>query len=212
MVVPLYISEISPPEIRGSLLVFEEFSIVFGIILSFWITYGTQYIKSEWSWQLPFLIQIIPGLILGAGAFLLPFSPRWLASKGKCDEALISIAKLRQLPVSDRRVRQEWIDIIAETTFQKEIMAERHPKLTAKTKMNRLKLELVSWADCFKPGCWRRTHIGAGLMFFQQVCCQILFQGTCCSSDVCDQFVGINALIYYSPTLFGSVLDTPTLY
>lgn len=35
-----------------------------------------------------------------------------------------------------------------------------------KTKMNRFKLELVSWADCFKPGCWKRTHIGAGLMFF----------------------------------------------
>jgi hypothetical protein len=71
-----------------------------------------------------FLIQIIPGLILGAGAFLLPFSPRWLASKGKSDEALVSIANLRQLPVSDRRVRQEWIDIVAETTFQKEVMEE----------------------------------------------------------------------------------------
>lgn len=173
MVVPLYISEIAPPEIRGSLLVFEEFSIVFGIIVSFWITYGTQYIKSEWSWQLPFLIQIIPGLILGAGAFLLPFSPRWLASKGRKDEALVNLAKLRQLPTSDRRVRQEWIDIIAETTFQKEIVAERHPNLVMKTKTNRFKLELASWADCFKPGCWKRTHIGAGLMFFQQVCGQV---------------------------------------
>lgn len=38
MVVPLYISEISPPEIRGSLLVFEQLSIVVGIVISFWIT------------------------------------------------------------------------------------------------------------------------------------------------------------------------------
>lgn len=50
MVAPLYISEISPPEIRGSLLVLEEFSIVLGIVIAFWITYGTQYIQSEWSW------------------------------------------------------------------------------------------------------------------------------------------------------------------
>lgn len=42
MVVPLYISEISPPEIRGSLLVFEELSIVIGIVVAFWITYGTK--------------------------------------------------------------------------------------------------------------------------------------------------------------------------
>jgi hypothetical protein len=78
--------------------------------------------------------------------------------------------------VSDRRVRQEWINIIAETIFQKEIMAERHPKLVTKTKMNRFELEFVSWADCFKPGCWRRNHIGAGLMFFLQVCGQVQFQ------------------------------------
>lgn len=42
MVVPLYIAEISPPEIRGALLVFEELSIVVGIVVAFWITYGTK--------------------------------------------------------------------------------------------------------------------------------------------------------------------------
>lgn len=41
MVAPLYISEISPPEVRGTLLVLEEFSIVSGIVIAFWITYGT---------------------------------------------------------------------------------------------------------------------------------------------------------------------------
>jgi MFS family permease len=41
MVAPLYISEISPPEVRGALLVLEEFSIVSGIVVAFWITYGT---------------------------------------------------------------------------------------------------------------------------------------------------------------------------
>jgi MFS family permease len=41
MVAPLYISEVSPPEVRGTLLVLEEFSIVSGIVVAFWITYGT---------------------------------------------------------------------------------------------------------------------------------------------------------------------------
>ena len=51
MVAPLYISEISPPEIRGALLVLEEFSIVSGIVIAFWITYGTRYMQgTEWAW------------------------------------------------------------------------------------------------------------------------------------------------------------------
>ncbi|KJK91655.1 hypothetical protein H633G_04489 [Metarhizium anisopliae BRIP 53284] len=186
MVVPLYISEISPPEIRGTLLVLEEFSIVLGIVISFWITYGTQYIGSHWSWQLPFLLQIIPGLLLGFGAIFLPFSPRWLASKGRDEDALLNLAKLRCLPMTDPRVQREWMEIITESRFQKGILAERHPNLVKGGVANKLKLEFSTWMDCFKRGCWRRTHVGAGLMFFQQ-------------------FVGINALIYYSPTLFGTM-------
>lgn len=169
MVVPLYISEISPPEIRGTLLVLEELSIVIGIVISFWITYGTQYIKSHWSWQLPFLLQIIPGLLLGFGAILLPYSPRWLASKGREEDALLNLAKLRQLPQTDARVQREWIEIIAEAKFQQTILEERHPKLMKGGPVDKLKLEFAAWSDCVKPGCWRRTHIGAGLMFFQQV-------------------------------------------
>ncbi|KAI8662135.1 hypothetical protein NCS56_01017000 [Fusarium sp. Ph1] len=187
MVVPLYISEISPPEIRGALLVFEELSIVAGIVIAFYITYGTRYISSHWSWQLPFLLQILPGLVLGFGAIFLPYSPRWLASKDREDEALVNLAKLRALPATDPRVQREWMEIIAEARFQTGILKERHPQLTQRTDISgKMRLEFVSWTDCLKPGCWRRTLVGAGIMFFQQ-------------------FVGINALIYYSPTLFGTM-------
>lgn len=168
MVVPLYISEISPPEIRGTLLVLEELSIVTGIVVAFWITYGTQYISGHWSWQLPFLLQIIPGLFLGFGAIFLPFSPRWLASKGRDEEALANLAKLRQLSDTDVRVQREWLEIIAESKFQKGVLAKRHPDLVKGGTTNAVKLEFVAWTDCFKAGCWRRTHVGAGLMMFQQ--------------------------------------------
>ncbi|EXK79093.1 hypothetical protein FOQG_16258 [Fusarium oxysporum f. sp. raphani 54005] len=187
MVVPLYIAEISPPEIRGALLVFEELSIVIGIVVAFWITYGTKGIPSHWSWQLPFLLQILPGLLLGFGAIFLPYSPRWLASKDREEEALSNLAKLRALPESDSRVQREWMDIIAEARFQASVLRDRHPNLTQRTDVvGKIRLELVSWGDCFKSGCRRRTLVGAGLMFFQQ-------------------FTGINALIYYSPTLFGTM-------
>ncbi|KAM0342876.1 hypothetical protein ACHAPU_009080 [Fusarium lateritium] len=144
-------------------------------------------IGHHWSWQLPFLLQILPGLILGFGAIFLPYSPRWLASKDREEEALSSLAKLRALPESDSRVQHEWMDIIAEARFQATVLRERHPDLTQRTDVvGKMRLELVSWADCFRSGCRRRTLVGAGLMFFQQ-------------------FTGINALIYYSPTLFGTM-------
>lgn len=60
MVSPLFIAEVSPPEIRGALLVLEELSIVSGIVIAYWITYGTRYIGDEWAWRLPFLLQLIP--------------------------------------------------------------------------------------------------------------------------------------------------------
>lgn len=167
MVAPLYISEISPPEIRGALLVLEEFSIVSGIVIAFWITYGTQYMAGEWAWRLPFLLQMIPGVVLGAGILFLPFSPRWLVSKGRDGEARASLSRLRRLDSTDTRVQQEWIDIRAEVAFHKEVMAGTHPTLQDGSSSSRIRLEIASWTDCFKRGCWRRTHVGMGLMFFQ---------------------------------------------
>lgn len=180
MVIPLYISEISPPEIRGALLVLEEFSIVLGIVIAFWITYGTQFVPSQWAWRLPFLLQMIPGLILGIGIQFLPFSPRWLASKGRNQKSLEALAKLRNLDPADKRLRLEWFDIKADVRLQNEMLRERHPTLLDGSWLSRAKLEIAAWTHLFRKNCWRRTNVGIGIMFFQQ-------------------FVGINALIYYSP-------------
>ena len=168
-VAPLYIGEISPPEIRGTLLVFEEFSIVTGIVIAYWITYGTREMSGDWAWRLPFLLQIIPAIALGLGVFMLPFSPRWLVKKGRDAEALTNLAKIRKLPISDKRVQLEHLDIRAEHAFHQEASRLRHPRLQDGTRGSAIRLELASWVDCFKSVCRRRTHVGMGLGFFQQV-------------------------------------------
>lgn len=101
-------------------------------------------------------------------------------SKGRDAEALQALAKVRQLPTTDTRIQQEWFDIRAEVAFHKEVSALRHPQLQDRSVTSRIKLEIVSWTDCFKRGCWRRTHIGVGLMFFQQFVGTQDFVGTYC--------------------------------
>ena len=94
--------------------------------------------------------------------------PRWLVSKGRDAEALQTLAKLRRLTTTDTRIQQEWFDVRAEVAFRKETSALRHPELQNRTVISRVKLEILSWTDCFRRGCWRRTHVGVGIMFMQQ--------------------------------------------
>jgi MFS family permease len=161
----LYISEISPPEVRGTLVVLEEF--VSGIVVAFWITYGTRFIQSNRSWSLPFLLQMVSAFVLGAGIYFLPFSPRWLVLKDRSGEALQSLSKLRRLPASDPRVKLEHLDIQVEVLFHKEISAERYPHLQDESRPSAIQLQIVPWLNCFRRGCWRRPYVGVLLVFFQ---------------------------------------------
>ncbi|KAJ5670066.1 uncharacterized protein N7477_005429 [Penicillium maclennaniae] len=144
MVAPLYISKISPPECRGTALVLEEWCIVLGIVIAYWITFGTRYMADERSWRLLFLLQMIPGFIHVAGVIALPFSPRWLASKGRNEEALQSLATLRNLPTSDRRVRQEYMEIQSEVRIYQRMNAETHSNLQGGGTKNAILLEMAS--------------------------------------------------------------------
>jgi sugar porter (SP) family MFS transporter len=180
---PMYVSEISPPNIRGSLLALEGFMIVLGVVVAYYVTYATRYITSDWCFRLPFLLQIIPAIILGIAIYFLPYSPRELAGKSKDQRCLDVLVRLRNLPISDPRIQAEWITIRAEAVHNREAFLERHPTLGGPGWMMELKREIYGWVDLFKPGVIRRTHVGMGIAFFQQFC-------------------GVNALIYYSPTLF----------
>ncbi|KAJ5106599.1 hypothetical protein N7456_003274 [Penicillium angulare] len=186
MVAPLYIGEIAPPEIRGTLLVLQELCIVTGIVIAYYITYGTRYIQGFWSWRLPFLIQLVPAVIMCCGVFLLPYSPRWLCQQGRDEEALQTLAKVREHPTTDERVLEEWLEIRAECAYQKEASNKKHPNLVQPGLWNAFRLQIMLYVDCWKMPIYKRTQVAVGLMFFQQ-------------------FVGINALIYYSPSLFESM-------
>ncbi|KAI8680701.1 MFS domain-containing protein [Fusarium sp. Ph1] len=177
---PLYISEIAPPNLRGSLLVLEAISIVIGAIIAYWITYATKELSGELAFRLPFGLQMFPALCVGLGIHFFPFSPRWLAMRGRDNDSLSALSKLRRVPVTDDRVQAEWKGIVCEVRFQEEIIAKDHPT------NNKFKLEILQWIDLFRPKYLKRTVIALGIPFFQQ-------------------FSGINAFVYYAPTFFKAL-------
>ncbi|KAK9358861.1 general substrate transporter [Lipomyces starkeyi] len=93
--VPIYQSEIAPHKTRGQIVSLQQFAITCGVMIQYFIEYGCSFIDSQASFRVPYAVQAVPAIVLFVGLFWLPFSPRWLASKDRWDEALMVLAFLR---------------------------------------------------------------------------------------------------------------------
>ncbi|EJD08214.1 general substrate transporter [Fomitiporia mediterranea MF3/22] len=187
MLAPLYMAEISPPEVRGSLMALEQFAIVLGVVFGFWMGFVTRELTGAISWRLPLAIQLIPALYLAIGCiFLLP-SPRLLIIQGKDEEALKTLAKLRLRTLGEglNLLKLEFLEMKVEAEFIKRATASAVGKSPINT-------EIHGWMRLFSPKYVDRTMVGVIVMFFQQ-------------------WSGINALIYYGPLLMARIgLDGDT--
>ncbi|TKY75542.1 Monosaccharide-sensing protein 2 [Spatholobus suberectus] len=93
--VPLYISETAPPEIRGLLNTLPQFTGSAGMFFSYCMVFGMSLMKAP-SWRIMLGVLSIPSLIYFALTLLfLPESPRWLVSKGRMLEAKKVLQRLR---------------------------------------------------------------------------------------------------------------------
>lgn len=90
----MYNAELAPKEIRGRLVGFQQLMIDIGMLISGWLDYGTNNITNDWSWRIPYLVQIIPAIVLATAPFFLPRSPRWLVEKGRYEEAHRVLARI----------------------------------------------------------------------------------------------------------------------
>ncbi|KAI8388113.1 general substrate transporter [Radiomyces spectabilis] len=151
MVVPLYQSEVSPKEIRGRIVSVQQWSITWGIMISFWIQYGSQFIPGTAAFRIPWAVQSVPAFILVAGMWAFPHSPRWLADKGRMDEAIKVLADIHgHGDVDHPRVQIEIKEIEAAIQFDREQASHRY-------------------ADIFKPGLAYRVFLGVCLQIWQQL-------------------------------------------
>ncbi|MTI33390.1 D-xylose transporter XylE [Xanthovirga aplysinae] len=99
MLSPMYIAEIAPAPIRGRLVSFNQFAIVFGIMLVYFVNYfialqGDNSWNIEEGWRWMFGSEAIPALIFLIFLFFVPESPRWLALNGATDRAYQTLKRI----------------------------------------------------------------------------------------------------------------------
>lgn len=172
-VVPLYISEIAPPHIRGRLVTCYQLAITVGIlfayisnamVLNLSETTGSyklwaflEFVFVEEVWRGMFGIETLPALLFLVGIFIIPESPRWLYNQNRGDEGR---SILERIMGSTKAV--ESAEEIQKTLQEKE----------------------GSYRELLKPGLRKALIIGILLPVFSQ-------------------FSGINAIIYYGPRILN---------
>ncbi|KAF5313019.1 hypothetical protein D9619_003853 [Psilocybe cf. subviscida] len=193
MAAPLYNAEIAPPELRGSLVGLQQLANVFGIMVSFWIDYGTNYIggtgegQKQAAWRIPLALQLVSAVTLGVGILFMPFSPRWLVNQGRDDEALQVLSRARHLPPDSELIQIEFLEIRAQYIFEKETSAIKFPMYQDNTWTSNFKLGFYDYLSLFTDrSLLYRVAVGSLTMFFQQ-------------------WSGINAVLYYAPSIFTSL-------
>ncbi|CEH17295.1 quinate permease [Ceraceosorus bombacis] len=177
---PTYLSEIAPTAIRGRLIGMWEVGWQVGAIIGFWINYGVKQHQPDTSdsqWRIPYGFQLVPGALLLFGTLTMIESPRWLLTRGREEEAVRNLEKIRKLPASDPYL----VDELA--LCRESIRAERE----------------VVGASFWGP---IRYTFGQSKLRYRMLIASSLFafqNGT-----------GINAINYYSPTVFRALGLTGT--
>ncbi|KAK9311085.1 general substrate transporter [Lipomyces starkeyi] len=143
--VPIYQSEIAPRKIRGRVVSIQQYAISLGIMIQYFIQYGSSFIHSQAAFRLPWAIQAVPAIVLFVGLFWFPRSPRWLASKDRWDEALLVIAFLRTAnsDINNPLVLAEYKEIEDQIRYEREETSSSFYELYSRKMRKRVFLSVV---------------------------------------------------------------------
>jgi MFS transporter, SP family, galactose:H+ symporter len=140
VIAPMYATELAPTERRGQMVFIFQFFLTVGILCAYLVDFFFASINISWRWM--FAVGMIPGIILSVGMFFLVDTPRWLASKGRWDEA--------------RQALQKIVGRDAEEQLQE-----------IRQRLNQA--QQSSWRDLLRPGLRVALIIGVLLAIFQQI-------------------------------------------
>lgn len=182
IVSPIYISEVSPAKIRGTLVSLYQLAVTIGFLLAYLMNWvidanidpslaGTdvtlwQKIMHTEAWRGMLGSETIPALLFFIIIFFIPESPKWLIVNGKLDKASSVLARI--YPTAEE---------------VKEEIAVTQDSLKGETK--------GKWSDLLKPGILVAVIAGSAIA-------------------ILGQFMGVNAVLYYGPKIFSEAgFDNP---
>ena len=141
--VPLYIAEISPTKVRGTLVSLFQLMITIGILVSYFSDFMFADEADPQCWRPMFYVGVIPALILLVGMIFMPESPRWLFANGSDEEAMKVLVKTEGQDAEN-----------VATSIKGEILKD--------------KANTSSWKDLFRKEWKYPLIIAVGIMFIQQ--------------------------------------------
>lgn len=141
LIAPMYIAEIAPPAVRGTLVSINQLALVSGILVAYLVDYALSG-ASAWRWM--FGLAAIPAAILVVGMFMLPESPRWLIAHDQDELGRRVLSRIRA--GNAQGVEREIGDIRAGLAQQSR-----------------------GWAELSHPGVRPALIVGVLLALFQQL-------------------------------------------
>jgi MFS family permease len=182
-IVPVYQSEISPAHNRGKLACIEFSGNIIGYTTSVWVDYFCSYIKSDYSWRIPLVMQCVMGSLLGLGSLIIVESPRYVLLI--CSVSFLGLIWIRWLLDNDHN--EEGMVVIANLYGGGDIHNSKAREEYREIKLNVLLQRQEgerSYAEMFKK---YRTRVFIAM-----------------SAQAFAQLNGINVISYYAPLVFES--------
>lgn len=215
MVSPMYIAEMAPADRRGNLVAWNQFAIIFGMLVVYFVNYSIALQgDAEWlhttGWRWMFASGIIPASLFLFLLLFVPETPRYLVMRGHTDRALGILGRLMSAEAAGR----ELDDIKA--SFR-----EKAPSMRPYFQFmgTWLVLFLVGYGLLSLLGNTSALEIALLLSFcvallfpIRSFGVLIIFVGVMLSAF--QQFVGINVVLYYAPEIFktmGAATDAALL-
>ena len=118
---PMYISEIAPANIRGRLVSFNQFAIIFGMLVVYFVNWGIAKGQTiEWintiGWRYMFISEAIPAALFGIFLLLVPETPRYLLLSNRDEKARSVLQRLYVNIEASQTIFQEIKQSIGQAT------------------------------------------------------------------------------------------------
>ncbi|KAG1738437.1 general substrate transporter [Suillus paluster] len=155
---PSYISECMPRHIRGRCTGLVQFSDNIGMMLAFWVNYSASINipSSDLQWRMPFIVQMVPGVLFVLFMLPQPESPRWLVERERYDEAASTLAYVARTSVDDKSVLLTLDEIKADFIGKQRISLGTQFRMMGESRQTALRCLIPSILTFFQQ--WTGTN------------------------------------------------------